>query len=78
LVLAEIDEADGGDQREALRHAATADPDPVWRCTACRTVCVEWHPSCPNCFTVGSLRWTTGSVATPLLQVQPATPLLLP
>ena len=78
LLLAEIDEADGGDQREALRHAATADPDPVWRCTACRTVCAEWHPSCPNCFTVGSLRWTTGSVATPLLQVQPATPLLLP
>ena len=78
LLLAEIDEADGGDQREALRHAAMADPDPVWRCTACRTVCAEWHPSCPNCFTVGSLRWTTGSVATPLLQVQPATPLLLP
>jgi len=78
LLLAEIDEADGGDQREALRHAATADPDPVWRCTACRTVCAEWHPSCPNCFTVGSLRWTTGSVATPLLQVQSATPLLLP
>ena len=78
LLLAEIDEADGGDQREALRHAASADPDPVWRCTACRTVCAEWHPSCPNCFTVGSLRWTTGSVATPLLQVQPATPLLLP
>lgn len=79
LLLAEIDEADGGDQREALRHAATADPDPVWRCTACRTVCAEWHPGCPNCFTVGSLRWTTGPVATPpLLPVQPATTLLLP
>ena len=78
LLLAEIDEADGADQREALRHAATADPDPVWRCTTCHTVCAEWHPSCPNCFTVGSMRWTTGPVAAPLLQVQPAATLLLP
>lgn len=78
LLLAEIDEAEGADQREALRHAAIADPDPVWRCTACHTVRAEWHPSCPNCFTVGSLRWTTGPATTPLLQAEPTTTLLLP
>jgi HemY protein len=65
LLLAEIEELEGGDtesgrlaQRDALRHAATADSDPVWRCSACHTVDPTWHPSCPNCFTVGSLRWT--------------------
>ncbi len=67
LLLAEIEEAEGGDteagrlaQRDALRHAATADPDPQWRCTACHTTHADWHPTCPDCFTVGSLRWTTG------------------
>ena len=44
LLLAEIEEAEGGDteagrlaQRDALRRAATAEPDPVWRCDACHT-----------------------------------------
>ena len=44
LLLAEIEEAEGGDseagrlaQRDALRRAATADPDPTWRCDACHT-----------------------------------------
>jgi HemY protein len=65
LLLAEIEEAEGGDseagrqaQRDALRHAATADPDPVWRCSHCQTVHARWHPACPACFTVGSLRWS--------------------
>lgn len=65
LLLAEIEETEGGDtevgrlaQRDALRHAATADPDPVWRCSACHTTHDGWHPACPDCFTVGSLRWS--------------------
>ena len=64
LLLSEIEEAEGGDteagrlaQREALRHAATADADPFWRCGACQTVHAAWHAACPNCFAVGSLRW---------------------
>ena len=71
LLLAEIEEAEGGDteagrlaQRDALRRAATAEPDPVWRCDACHTAHASWHPSCPDCFTVGSLRWSTGPVET--------------
>ncbi len=84
LLLAEIEEAEGGDteagrlaQRDALRHAATADPDPQWRCTACHTAHADWHPSCPDCFTVGSLRWSTGPVAAPIVQAMP-TEMLLP
>ncbi len=84
LLLAEIEEAEGGDteagrlaQRDALRHAATADPDPQWRCTACHTAHADWHPSCPDCFTVGSLRWNTGPVATPIVQAM-STEMLLP
>ncbi len=83
LLLAEIEEAEGGDteagrlaQRDALRHAATADPDPQWRCTACHTTHADWHPSCPDCFTVGSLRWTTGPVAAAVVQALPAATLL--
>jgi len=84
LLLAEIEEAEGGDteagrlaQRDALRHAATADPDPQWRCTACHTAHADWRPSCPDCFTVGSLRWSTGPVAAPIVQAMP-TEMLLP
>jgi len=69
LLLAEIEEAEGGDteagrlaQRNALRRAATADPDPSWHCGACHTVHAAWHPNCPDCFTVGSLRWGTRQV----------------
>jgi HemY protein len=65
LLLAEIAEAEGGDQREALRRAAMADPDPVWRCDACRTSHAAWRAACPDCFTVGSLRWSTAPVEGP-------------
>jgi HemY protein len=72
LLLAEIEEVEGGDteagrlaQRDALRHAATADPDPVWRCSACHTAHAAWYPNCPDCFTVGSLRWSTEPVEAP-------------
>jgi HemY protein len=85
LLLAEIEEAEGGDteegrlaQRDALRHAATADPDPQWRCGACHTAHASWHPSCPDCFTVGSLRWSTQPAAAPMIQALPAATPLLP
>ena len=73
LLLAEIEEAEGGEteagrlaQRDALRHAATADPDPVWRCSACHTIHATWHPACPDCVTVGSLRWSDSTPRGPL------------
>ncbi|HET6182932.1 MAG TPA: heme biosynthesis HemY N-terminal domain-containing protein [Acetobacteraceae bacterium] len=64
LLLAEIEEAEGGEteagraaQRDALRHAAIADPDPAWTCTACNTTHAAWHPACPSCGAPGTLRW---------------------
>jgi HemY protein len=65
LLLARIEEEEHGDteagrlaQREALRHAATADPDPAWHCTSCQAVHAVWHPACPTCGAVGTLRWS--------------------
>ena len=76
LLLADIDEAEGTDQREALRHAATAAPDPVWCCGTCQTGHAKWHPCCPHCFTVGSLRWGTAPITAPTIQGLPAATLL--
>ncbi len=65
LLLAEIEEAEGGDteagrlaQRDALRRAAEADPDPTWFCTACHTPAAAWYPACPACGKAGTLRWS--------------------
>jgi HemY protein len=55
LLLAEI-EGDGDGGRQALQHAATAEPDPTWRCTSCHATQSLWQPVCPVCGTVGGLR----------------------
>jgi HemY protein len=84
LLLADIEEAEGGDseagrlaQRDALRRAAKADPDPAWHCDACHTVHAAWHPSCPTCFAVGSLRWRSGQAETPHLPRERTSTLLI-
>jgi HemY protein len=68
LLLAEIEEEERGDteegrqaQRDALRQAAQADPDPAWRCTACHAQQTEWHAACPVCAAAGTLRWTASA-----------------
>ncbi len=65
LLRADIEEAAGGSteagraaQRDALRRAADADPDPTWRCTACHAVSERWAPACPTCRAAGTLRWS--------------------
>ncbi|HUN39643.1 MAG TPA: heme biosynthesis HemY N-terminal domain-containing protein [Acetobacteraceae bacterium] len=75
LLLAEIEEAEGGGteagrvaQRDALRRAATADPDPEWRCTECHAMAPVWSAACPSCGAAGGLRWErarTGSYQVP-------------
>jgi HemY protein len=67
LLLAEIEEQERGDteagrlaQRDALRRAASADPDPRWQCTKCHTDHAAWHPKCDACGSVGTLQWLTG------------------
>lgn len=79
LLLARIEEEERGDteegrlaQREALRHAATADPDPGWRCAVCHAPQPDWHPACPACGAAGTLRWSVAP-PTPLLTTAPST-----
>lgn len=68
LLLAEIEEQERGDteagrlaQRDALRRAATADPDPRWQCTNCRADHAAWHPKCESCGSVGTVQWVSGA-----------------
>ncbi len=49
--------------REALRHAAEAEPDPAWRCDTCGTTHAAWSPTCPHCGTVGRIAWRSPSRA---------------
>jgi HemY protein len=80
VLLADIAEAEGGDteagrlaQRDALRHATTADTDPTWRCTACETPSAAWQPVCPACGKTGTLRWRQGPMSmTPAIAPQTA------
>jgi HemY protein len=72
LLQADLEAAEGGEteaarqaQREALRRAAAAEPDPTWRCDACGAEHTAWHPRCPVCQTAGRIRWGTPRLALP-------------
>jgi HemY protein len=62
LLLADIHEAEGNDaaQRDALRGAAMASPDPGWRCENCGSTLGSWAPACPVCTTAGRVKWGQG------------------
>lgn len=51
-------EAAQAEQQEALRQAATAAPDPEWRCQSCGAPQKGWHPVCTQCHTPGGITWT--------------------
>jgi HemY protein len=64
LLLAELEEVDRGGteagqaaQRDALREAAAASPDPGWNCDKCGSALAAWQPACPACHTAGSIVW---------------------
>jgi HemY protein len=66
LALSDLEEAEHGDSPEGraaqarwLRAAATAAPEPRWRCAACGTDHEAWTPSCPKCSAVGTIAWTS-------------------
>ena len=66
LALSDLEEAEGGDTPETraaqakwLRLAATAAPEPRWRCSSCATEHPHWHAVCPNCGSVGTIAWTS-------------------
>jgi HemY protein len=67
LLLAEIEEQERGNteagrlaQRDALRQAATADPDPHWQCASCHTDQAAWRPKCGTCGNVATIQWLSG------------------
>ncbi len=64
LLLAEVEEQERGTteagrqaQRDALRQAATAEPDPHWQCTNCHSDHAAWQPKCTTCGSVGTVQW---------------------
>jgi HemY protein len=59
LLRAEIEEMEGHAEAAsaALRQAAGAEPDPVWRCTHCHMPSASWQAACPVCLTPGGLAW---------------------
>jgi HemY protein len=64
LLLAEIEEQERGNteagrlaQRDALRRAATADPDPHWQCTNCHSDHPTWQVKCGSCGGVAKIQW---------------------
>jgi HemY protein len=63
LLLADIFEAEGNDsaQRDALRSAAMASPDPGWRCENCGSSLESWAPACPVCHSVARVKWGQGT-----------------
>jgi HemY protein len=70
LMLEEVEEAEHGETPEAraaqarwLREAATARPEPFWRCGNCGTVHGAWRPVCTACDAVGQIAWTTPAAA---------------
>jgi HemY protein len=75
LLFADIAEAEGEDeqhraaQRDALRYAAAAPPDPVWRCGECGTELPSWRPSCPHCGTPGRVEWTQAARRAPMPKI---------
>jgi HemY protein len=70
LLLADAELAEHGDteasrdaQRDLLRRAASAEPDPAWRCDACGSEFPAWRPACPVCHTAGRVQWGTPRLA---------------
>ena len=79
LLVADLEGAEHGDteagriaQRDALRHATTAEPDPVWRCDACGAEQTRWQPACPVCHAPGRIRWGGPTRAAPTRMALPA------
>lgn len=58
-LLADTAEAEGNPEAasDALRHLATSDPDPVWRCENCGAAQAAWQPICPACHAAGRIAW---------------------
>ena len=81
LLLADIGEREGNTvaASEALHQAASATPDPRWRCDACGTVHDEWSIVCSHCGATGQIKWSTAADGgTPQLQLATSGDPILP
>lgn len=72
VLLADLEAAERGEteagqiaQRDALRRAATAEPDPRWHCENCGAEQSGWLPACPVCHTAGRIIWGPHRLALP-------------
>ena len=72
LLLADLEAEERGDteagraaQHDALRHAAAAESDPVWRCDACGTAQLHWAAACPTCHAPGQIQWRSARSSIP-------------
>ncbi len=63
VLMADIadQEGRGSEAQDALRHLASADPDPFWRCASCGTAHATWKPVCDACNTPGKIAWVQPS-----------------
>lgn len=52
-------------QQTALAQAASAGPDPAWRCSACGHTTPTWQPACPTCDKVGTVTWQAQAAVIP-------------
>ncbi|MDT7951174.1 MAG: heme biosynthesis HemY N-terminal domain-containing protein [Acetobacteraceae bacterium] len=76
-LLAKVDVAEGKaeEAQDALQHMQGADPDPTWRCTACGKSHDQWHATCDNCRSTGTIHWEQAAEATPVVRRRIASPL---
>ena len=65
LALVDLERAEQGDtpagrgaEARWLRAAATAEPEPRWRCANCGTEHGQWAPACGHCGATGRIGWT--------------------
>lgn len=75
LLWADLEMQEHGDteagqtaQREALRRATLASPDPAWRCDNCGAEHVHWLAACPACHAAGRINWSVRQVAVAALE----------
>jgi HemY protein len=66
LALADLEELEKGDSPEGraaqarwLRSAATAAPEPRWRCSHCGAEHEAWEAVCSACQSVGTIGWSS-------------------
>ncbi|HIM46007.1 MAG TPA: heme biosynthesis protein HemY [Alphaproteobacteria bacterium] len=79
-LMADLEEAETDNfeaAREWLQKAASAEPDPSWKCTSCGAAWLHWGPICGKCESLGTLDWGTperarAAVATNTIAPDPA------